>query len=1001
MIARLFMCRRFLNEPLEQRLMLSGDSIANAQYLHQDVEGILDRVESNDRYGAVLAKGFFNRDEFLDLAIAVPGESGDFQRGAVNVIYGNKSGLDPNKNELFLLGDLLNDEFGGSEISALASGDFNGDQIDDLAIGVRDATVGDNVEAGAVSVIYGTPLQGLNLKGRQTWHQDLPGILDMAEREDRFGQTLVAGNFNDDLFADLAIGIPHEDLFGERDAGAVSVIYGSPISGLATDANQFWYQGLGRDDQEIPGVSEAGDEFGASLAAGDFNRDENIDLAIGIPGEDLGSLVDSGAVTVIYGNSLNRLIARDSQRWHQDIAGMEGEAAAEDRFGTAVAAGDFDDDGYQDLAIGIPGKEINGVRNAGAVQILYGDLRTISALGNEVWHQDIESFERAEPDDRFGSVLSTGDLQPENEGDELIVGVPEEDLDSPDVGVVHILGTRKGSYWHFPNAQSIRPSAFGLAEDSGEQFGAALATGEPSRFPVPTPIERLMIGIPFDSPTLNGGAVIVVDVGIDVAQPQSRIVNWRRSNRYIDGVSVPAIVFAIAFSEKVVGFDSAKFQVEGIPGAAPVRYVGSRPAIAFSVVVVGMTTSGQLFARVPEGIAVDLAGQPTAAIESIEVPYTFKVQASFRSIPPEDNIDSERKFEITFNRTIEDLVEDDFTVLGSSLPQYFSVDETDEPNVFILTVGGMTKEGSIDITLDKNLAPHSFRPVKMRSSFLFSQPTVLVDPGGRNYDNTSAYFKIEFSRPVRDFSEDDIVLTGPAGTRIFRFWPKRDNSRDTYILEIAGMREAGPISVHVPSCSVVDDAGATNLESNVGTLQYQTELVRVHTERIVDGSQTENGREAFVVRFSEPVHGFGRSDLSFEPLIPNDITITGEGTDYEVSFRGLATEGIYTSILVNFNSVVPRNYRSDFSHINAMMWTNRLDQFDVNRDGFVTARDVLLIVNELNSRTHTEQNFGLIGPSQIRPKEAGYFDVNRDRYVTPRDVLMVVNQINAGKHGDF
>lgn len=44
------------------------------------------------------------------------------------------------------------------------------------------------------------------------------------------------------------------------------------------------------------------------------------------------------------------------------------------QFGRVLAAGDFDDDGYSDLAIGVPYRTTDGMNDAGAVQILYGAM---------------------------------------------------------------------------------------------------------------------------------------------------------------------------------------------------------------------------------------------------------------------------------------------------------------------------------------------------------------------------------------------------------------------------------------------------------------------------------------------------------------------------------------------------------------------------------------------------------------------------------------------------
>ena len=55
------------------------------------------------------------------------------------------------------------------------------------------------------------------------------------------------------------------------------------------------------DQSDLGNLVEAGDRFGASLTAGDFDNDGYDDLAIGLPGEDIGAVVDAGSILVVYG----------------------------------------------------------------------------------------------------------------------------------------------------------------------------------------------------------------------------------------------------------------------------------------------------------------------------------------------------------------------------------------------------------------------------------------------------------------------------------------------------------------------------------------------------------------------------------------------------------------------------------------------------------------------------------------------------------------------------
>ena len=117
------------------------------------------------------------------------------------------------------------------------------------------------------------------------------------------------------------------------------------------------------------------DYFASSLTAGDFNGDGCADLAIGVIGEDVPNGVDNaGAVHVLYGSAAIGLSTSFDQFWHQGHPGVPDDPEPSDWFGGALASGDFNADGYHDLAIGVPGEDVvtdgSAIADAGAVHVI-------------------------------------------------------------------------------------------------------------------------------------------------------------------------------------------------------------------------------------------------------------------------------------------------------------------------------------------------------------------------------------------------------------------------------------------------------------------------------------------------------------------------------------------------------------------------------------------------------------------------------------------------------
>jgi len=432
-----------------------------------------DFASSTDVFGSSLGLGDFNGDGHLDLAVGVPGETleagGVTDAGAVQVFYGSRTGLLAaadlffHQNSTGVEGEAENgDGFG----AALAGCDFDGDGYDDLAVGVPRDKVGtvSVVEAGAVQVFRGTA-SGLAPADDVVWHEDSVGIDGQAEEGDGFGSALVAADFNRDGYGDLAIGAPGQS----AGAGAVHVLLGSS-AGLKVTGALYWLQGsLGIDD-----VPEAGDGFGATLVAGDFDGDGYADLGIGVAGEDVAGLADAGALHILYGEPAG--VTPERELWVTQDGMDTGHSEDGDGFGASMAAGDFDGDGYEDLAVGAPGGTLT-VTAAGTVSVLYGSELGLAMAGVECWGQgDSGILEIAEEGDGFGYSLAVGDLNADAHAD-LIVGVPTEDLGIyPDVGVIHVIYGGPGGLSAVGN-QLWQQGVNGVIGTGslGDRFGTVLA----------------------------------------------------------------------------------------------------------------------------------------------------------------------------------------------------------------------------------------------------------------------------------------------------------------------------------------------------------------------------------------------------------------------------------------------------------------------------------------------------------------------------------------------
>jgi len=348
-------------------------------------------------FGSAVAAGDFNGDGFDDLAIGVPKENPVFESGIVQILYGSSKGLSATGNQVFSQSNGIvgkgvenSERFGFSLVAADFGHDTSSGCYDDLAISVPGE--------GTVNVIYGSA-SGLTVSGNQLW--------DVGEGTSFVALSLAAGSFRQldsvcgkKKISDLVIGVPENTINAQSIAGSVTVIYGTN-SGLTETDRQIWTQ----DSPGIADKAESVDEFGYAVAAG-HTTSKGEYLVIGVPTEQsLGNSVSQGgAIHILYTDpSTGLLTSTGSKFYNQDTPGIKDKLEQDDFFGLALATGDFNADGEDDLVVGVPGEDLKGVPNVGAINVLYGAGTSFT----QFFHQNKEDMKDVEEaDDQFGSALS-------------------------------------------------------------------------------------------------------------------------------------------------------------------------------------------------------------------------------------------------------------------------------------------------------------------------------------------------------------------------------------------------------------------------------------------------------------------------------------------------------------------------------------------------------------------------------------------------------------------
>ena len=176
------------------------------------------------------------------------------------------------------------------------------------------------------------------------------------------------------------------------------------------------------------GVQHFGNPIGAqdftwAIASGDFNDDGFDDVVTGLPSD---GDQPSGAILIQAGGQggLNAVMTP----LFQGSTGIPGDPEPGDELGKALATGDFNGDGFSDIAVGVPGEDIKVnpgfgipsyiVSDAGAVIVIFGPLSSPPTA--VMFHRNSRGIPGdLQEDERCGSALAAGNFNADGTSDDL------------------------------------------------------------------------------------------------------------------------------------------------------------------------------------------------------------------------------------------------------------------------------------------------------------------------------------------------------------------------------------------------------------------------------------------------------------------------------------------------------------------------------------------------------------------------------------------------------
>jgi Ca2+-binding RTX toxin-like protein len=395
-------------------------------------------AKAHDESGfSVAAAGDVNGDGFDDLIVGAPSVNlAGASSGAAYVLFSrgktfpaniNLSGL-TGVNGFRLTGESDYQSLGRSVASA---GDVNGDGFNDVIIGGRSPLGGYDVDGSYV--VFGKA-KGFPASLKSSALNGINGFRIPRETPgDSSGDGVAsAGDVNGDGFDDIVVGAPGQRPHGTG-SGAAYVIFGkakgfTPEFDLKklTGANGFKMNGI-----------VAGAFTGSALATADVNGDGFDDVVVGARGvRDY-----TGATYVVFGKAKGFVPKLELSTLNGKNGFRLTGASDYDRAGDAVAGGDLNGDGFDDVIVGASSADATSTRFAsGITYVLYGKAVGFAAnIGlSKLNGRDGFRINGEAADDSSGEAVGSADVNGDGFAD-VVIGASSANSNGVDSGASYVV----------------------------------------------------------------------------------------------------------------------------------------------------------------------------------------------------------------------------------------------------------------------------------------------------------------------------------------------------------------------------------------------------------------------------------------------------------------------------------------------------------------------------------------------------------------------------------